>query len=55
MTVVPLTLFLARRDRNHSDLSGGPESLISAPQRRPGIKKVSRKGWKRPKKPLKPP
>ena len=25
MTVVPLTLFLARRDRNHDDLSGGPE------------------------------
>ena len=25
MTVVPLTLFLARRDRNHDDLSGSPE------------------------------
>ena len=25
MTVVPLTLFLARRDRNHDDHSGGPE------------------------------
>ena len=25
MTVVPLTLFLARRDGNHDDLSGGPK------------------------------
>ena len=54
MTAVPLMLYLARRDGNRDNLSGGSKSPTSARQPRHRIRKGWSKDWERPRQPVKP-